>query len=325
MSFKGKALYNLLKISHDEDPTVEVKPWQIAQYSNIDSEKLFSRLARLGITLSEQTFMAFADSFDTPEELVDCLWIEEETDERFEECYLIIFELWKRFFPKKQTLSIFGDELDQMICLYDKDALADEEELQKLISDLEDILDQAADSGTSTEEVFQMVCQFCAHDIETFLYDYIIEQMDEGNEIYASELLDGYYDYVSDKKWFDFLKARLIALSDAEDSDSLLLGLLEQQEENPDLDLCFEICRFVVNRGDTEIFFRAADLLLTLINQENEFQAFLDILAEFHRCLDLDYQEKAVLDILSNRKDIPADQAVTLKDKEMIKEYLKDS
>jgi nucleoid-associated protein YejK len=75
-----------------------------------------------------------------------------------------------------------------------------------------------------------MVCRDCAHDIEAFLYDYIIEQMDEGNEIYASELLDGFYDYISDKKWFDFLKARLFALSDSEDSESLLLGLLEQQE-----------------------------------------------------------------------------------------------
>ncbi|NBX70169.1 MAG: hypothetical protein EBR01_14600 [Proteobacteria bacterium] len=221
--------------------------------------------------------------------------------------------------------SIFGDNLDQMIYRYDRDELFDEEELQKLLSDLEDILDQAADTGGTPEEVFQMVCQYCAHDIEAFLYDYIIEQMDEGNEIYASELLDGFYDYISDKKWFDFLKARLFALSDSEDSESLLLGLLEQQEESPDLDLCFELCRFVVNRGDTEIFFRAADLLLKLIDKENEFHSFLDIVAEFHRCLDMDNQEKAVLDILAKRKNLALDRSIEAKDKEMIREYLKNA
>jgi hypothetical protein len=121
MSFKGKALYNLLKMSHGEDPTVEVKPWQIASYTDMTNESLFSRLSKLGLDLTDSAIIAFGESFDTPEELIDCLWLEDETDDKFKESYLILFELWKRFFPKKQSLSIFGDDLDQMIYRYDRD------------------------------------------------------------------------------------------------------------------------------------------------------------------------------------------------------------
>jgi hypothetical protein len=62
---------------------------------------------------------------------------------------------------------------------------------------------------------------------------------------------------------------------------------------------------------------------LKLIQKENEFHSFLDIVAEFHRCLDRENEEKAVLDILAKRKDIPLDATVDPEDKEMIKEYLK--
>lgn len=325
MGFKGRALYNLLKLFYVEGPQAEVKAWQIAPYRQMASEEIFSRLSSLGLPLDEETFLAYAETCDTPEELIDCLWVEEEMDEAHEEAYLLLFELWRRLLPKKQSLSLFGDELDHLIDLYDKGELIDEEELQKTLSDLEDILDQGVDAGAQPEEIFQMVIQFCAHDIETFLYDYIVEQMDSGSEIYASELVDNFYDYVQEKKWFDFLKARLFAISDSEESDVLLLGLLEQQEEERDLDLCFEIYRFLVNRGDTGLFFKSASLLLSLIETEEDFKAFLELLVEFYRCLDQEAEEKALLDILSKREDKKEEEAVTAADKEFVLEFLQNS
>lgn len=325
MRFKGRALYNLLNLSDLEDNINEVKPWQVAPYRQMSSEELFSRLSKLGIFLTEESFLAYGETCDTPEELIDCLWVEEETDEKQEESYLITFELWRRYLPKKQSLSLFGDELDHLIYLYDKGELLDEEELQKALSDLEDILDQSADAGTKPEEIFQMISQYCAHDIETFLYDYIIDQMDSGNETYASELLDGFFDYVEEKKWFDFLKARLFALSDSEESDVLLLGLLEQQEEESDSELCFEICRFLVNRGDTKLFFRTANLLLAQIKTEEDFRIFLELLAEFYRCLDQEPVEKAVQDLINKRKNKKEEDAISEADKVQILEFLQDS
>ncbi len=324
MSFKGKAFFNLLKMAHSEDPNSKVKSWQLMEYRGENIENLWMRLVKLGLTIDEKTFMAYADTCDSPEELIDCLWLDEGQEDDYQEAYLIIFEIWRRLLPKKQSLSLFGDELDRVIFLYDKGELNDEENLQNLLTELENILDQCADAGTEPEEVFEMISQYCAHDIETFLYDYIIEQMDRGDETYASELLDGFYDYVSDKRWFEFLRARLFSLSDSEESDYLLLGLVEQQEEDRDLELCFEICKFLVNKGDKTIFYKAANLLLEIIQKEEDLKGFLDMLAEFHRCLDQDYFEKAVLDILSKRSRVPAESICTEDDKKFIREYLQD-
>ena len=325
MGFKGKALFNLLKLSHGEDPTVEVKPWQIASYRSIETKHLFDRLKALGICLDEPSFSAYADSIDTPEELIDFLYLEEEHSEDYEEAYLIVFELWRRLLSKKQSLSLFGDELDHLIFLYDRGELLDEEQLQRVLSELEDILDQSVDAGASPEETLEMVSQYLAHDLEAFLYDYIIDQMDEGNDLYASELIDGFFDYVSGKRWFEFLKARLFAVSNSEESELLLLGLLEQEEEEPDLELIFEIARYVVIRGDTDLFIKAGELILSEISKEEDFRTFLDLLAEFHRCLDKEQTEKAVIDLIKKRSDLSGDTLISKQDKQMALQYLKDT
>ena len=324
MRFRGKALYNLIRFSYMEKPTSEVKPWQVAGYRQMTQEELWARLSKIGVTLTAAGLLPYAESCDCPEELIDCLWLEEEPDDKYEEAYLILFELWRRLLPQKQTLSIFGDEFDHMLYAYDKGELLDEELLQKSIADLEDILDQSADAGTEPEEVFQTVSQYCAHEIETFLYDYIIEQMDEGSETYASELLDGFYDYVLEKKWFDFLRARLFAIRESQESDTLFLRLLEQQEESPDLELCFEICRFIVNRGDTALFIKASEMVLVQLELEEDYQGLLEILAEFYRCLDQESQEKALLDAISKRSAKQQDAAVSAPDKKWVYDFLEE-
>lgn len=307
-----------------EDPSAEVAAWQVAPYRKMEMEKLFSILSKQGIKLSDQTLVSYAESCESPEELVDCLLLEDCTDEEYEKAYLALFELWRRLLPRNQTLSIFGDELDHLIFLYDAGQLLDEEDMQNILSELEDILDDTADKGIGPEEAFQMVTQYCAHDIEAFLYDYIIQQMDEGSDTYASELIDGFYEYVQSRRWFDFLKARLFASRDSEEAGSLLLGILELQEEDPDLELAFEIARFVVNRGDTYLFIMAAKSLLSQIEREEDFKALLHLVAEFYRCLDEEGEEKAALDIICKRENIKDDADVTPSDKSLVLEFLKD-
>ena len=41
------------------------------------------------------------------------------------------------------------------------------------------------DEGLPPEQAFQLISPYCANDIETFLYDFIAEQIDEDNESYA--------------------------------------------------------------------------------------------------------------------------------------------
>jgi ElaB/YqjD/DUF883 family membrane-anchored ribosome-binding protein len=324
MRFKGRALYNLIRLTHTEDPSSEAEPWQIAPYRQMSVAHLFSLLSNLGLSLTEDSFLSYGDSCETPEELTDSLTLEDVDDEQYEKVYLVVFELWRRLLPRKQTLSVFGDELDHLIFLYDSGELLDEEDLQNILSELEDILDETADKGADPKEALLMVAQYCAHDLETFLYDYITQQMDEGMQTYASELIDGFYDYVQARPWFDFLKARLFAESDAEEGSSLLLGMLEMQEEDPDLELAFEIARFVVNRGDTYLFIIAAHRLLALIEREEDLQALLHLIAEFYRCLDEENEEKVALSILTERKNYPEEHLVTAEDKKSIAMLLQD-
>ena len=141
MELKGKALFNLLKISSQEEKPLEIQPWQVENLKKLAIEELFSRLKKMSLMLDESSFYLYAENCETPEELVECLCCDEESAQRYDQVYLIVFELWRRLIKEKFCLSIFCDELDHWIELYDAEKLEDEEPLQKCLSFLEDILD----------------------------------------------------------------------------------------------------------------------------------------------------------------------------------------
>ena len=195
----------MLRMSWLENPKLQVHPWQIEDYRSWEMNKLFNQLKKLGIALTEDSFRAYAESSENPEELIDFLWIDEEDVEGYHHAYLLLFEIWRRLMVEKPSLSVFCDELDRLIEAYDR-GQPDEELLDDALADLEDILDQMADQQGSPKKVFQEVSLHCAQDLEGFLYDYISDQITAGNELYASELLDGNYEFLSDRKRFDFLR-----------------------------------------------------------------------------------------------------------------------
>ena len=304
MHFKGRSLYNLLQVSAKEDSSIKAEPWQLLDYRSLSEEVLFKKLFELGIGLSRENFLLYAENCDTPEELLECLWLKESDQEGEERAYLLIFELWRRLFPSKQSLSIFFDDLDRIISQFDEGAMVDEEVVQEMLSGLEDILDQSIDQGAKPEEIFKSVLEYAAHDVEEFLYDYISELLEEGSDIAASKLIDAFEDYVSDAKWFDFLRARLFSLTDAdlEDSSSLLHGILEEQEENPDLIFLNEICGFLVHRGDVSLFFECVMLIIEQIRTEGDLQDLLALVSEFYHCLDKEKSENRVLKFIKSRE-----------------------
>lgn len=301
MELRGRALFNLLRISWLEDPKIKVKPWQVEDYRSLPTDKLFSRLKELGIVLDEQGFAAYAESCDSPEDLVECLWVDEEDLDKQDASYLILFELWRRLLPHNQSLSIFCDELDQMIEQYDQGTLEDEESLQKALEDLEDILDESADLSGSPVKVFEDLSQFYAHDLHGFLYDYISDQIERGEETYASELINAFYEFIPDKKWFDLLKAWLFASMDVEELNRVAGRLLEELLDEPDLDLLLEIAKFLVHRGDVRLFMQAARHAIELLKTEEQFQQLLRLIAEYYRCLDKDDEEKYIHQLIQKR------------------------
>ena len=127
MQLRDIALYNLLKINWLEDPSIDVEAWQVEDYRKISYEELFERLEKLGISLTQESFFIYSENVSTPEQLLEFLWIHDDEAKEYDQAYLIIFELWRRLLPEKQSLSIFCDELDYRIELYDKKKLEDEE------------------------------------------------------------------------------------------------------------------------------------------------------------------------------------------------------
>lgn len=245
MQFKGRSLYNLLQLSKQEDSSLEVEPWQICNYRSLKEEELFAGLSSLGIPLSKESFIFYAENADSPEDLVEYLWIEENNPQGEERTYLFVFELWRRLFPGRESISVFFDKLDFLISQFDAGELLDEEEVQEVLFGLQDILDKSVDQGEKQQEVFSSVLQYTAHDVEGFLYDYIGELLEEGNEVLASKLIDAFDPYVFEKKWFTLLRARLFSLTDEDRAMTSLHRILEEAEEEADLAFSEEVGRFL--------------------------------------------------------------------------------
>ncbi len=310
MELKGKALYNLLRSSWQEDPSISFKPWQIEDYRKLTEADLFSRLRRLSIVLDHPSFMVYAEDCESPEELVDCLCCDDENLEKNDETFLIVCELWRRHLPDRPSLSLFCDELDLLFAAYDNQMLDDEEKLQIALSDLRDILDEAVDQGSSALDAFENVANHCAHDLESFLYDYISDQIEAHNDLNASELLDAFYEYVSDQKRFDFLRARIFAESDIAEGNLLIARLLEVLAEMPDLSLLLEMAEYLVNRGDVHLFMQAVRQAIPLLEQEDDLQNLMQQIAAYYRCLDREHEEKEIERLLSARSTYPFDRPI---------------
>ncbi|MBS0604872.1 MAG: hypothetical protein JSS60_07535 [Verrucomicrobia bacterium] len=315
MKLKGKALFNLLKISWLEDRNSDVQQWQVEDLRDLSIEDLFSRLKSIGLILNEESFYLYAENCESPEELADCVWFEEDDLEGHDKAYLLLFELWRRLLPGKMCLSVFCDEIDQMIDLYDSGEMENEETLQNALSMLEDVLDEAYDEEGDPQAIFSAVADYCAHDLERFIFDYISDQIIEKNETYASELVDAFYDYSSDRRRFDLLRARLFAISDLEESNIIYGRILEELADEPDLELVAQVAESLIRHGDVRLFMQAIKQALPLLRTEEEFQSLLALCAEYYRCLDRDAEEKTIKGLLDERSSRPLEKAIEPTDK----------
>lgn len=321
METRGRALYNLILMNWQEDPDLSLEPWQVEDYRSLSTTDIFKRLKALGIPLDEESFKSYADACASPEELTDTLFVEEELDQ-FDEVYLLVFELWRRFLPEKESLSIFCDELDHLINLYDHDQLENEESLNDAITELERILDENVDQGEDPQALFQEISLYCAHDLQSFIYDYSADQIDHEHLLQASEIIDGFAPYITDARWFEFLQYRLLAAADPDEGEIMLARILEEQNQSPDFELLLEIARCLVNQGEVANFLKVVKQAKNLIETEQDFQELLAITCEFYRLLDREEKSEKLFDILKQRQDIPLEQEIASNDKHF-KEYFK--
>jgi hypothetical protein len=323
MQIERRALYNSLRMNWLRDPKIAALPWQVEDYRILPVQTLFDRLQALEICLDRVSFLALSENVETPEDLTDDLVADSDVDAiKQDQIYLIIFELWRRLVPEKQNISIFCDELDHHIDLYDRGLTESSESIQDILANFAILLDENTDEGGSPNEAFLSLTNACAHDIETFLYDFIADQIDSKHESYASELLDDFSPYISDTKWFDLLKIRLLAISEAPHDGHLMRRISHEAVENPDLEFNFEVLASLVQGGAPEVFRFFVNQSVPLLDSEEDFQDLLVICADYFHFLDREQKEQEVQSIIDKRSQIVLNKLINKSDPD-IKQLVK--
>jgi hypothetical protein len=297
-----KALYNLLRMNSKEDPNFKADAWAIEDLRVLPIEELFSKLLKYQVQLDRKAFVSFAEQCDTPEDLADLLLPDAALEEERDPFYLIVFELWRRLVPEKQSLSIFGDELDHRITLYEEESLDNDELIQDALANLLEILDENVDAGADPEQILSAVSDYCAHDLENFLYEYIRELLDTGNSLYASELMDGFSVYATEPIWFDFLRIRILALTDIGEANKAMEKLLKNEIE---LSLLLDILQFLSANGDHALFKLGIKKAILLLESQEDLREVVRLTADFYNRLDEEAKEKEAQKLLLQQKKGP--------------------
>jgi hypothetical protein len=291
-----KAYFNWIRLKWEQNPSLPVEPWQVEDYRELSIDTLLDRLAAFGLALTEENFLMMAENYQSPEELTHYLWSKKENEFPI---YLLLFELWRRLLPEKESLSIFCDELDNRIQLYLKDASHDHG-LSNALDRLQELLEESTDLGEGARAIFSALSRHVAHDLEGFLFDYISDQIEARHDAEATEWLKIFYPYVSDAISFDFLNARLLILADGHEGNLAFKKLLNQ---SLDLDLLLEMAAFLIHHGDPHLFQKASHLCLDQIETEEDFQELLAIVADYCHFVEKDSAEQQVQAVFSKRME----------------------
>jgi hypothetical protein len=300
-AIERRALYNLLRMNWLHEPTLSVESWQVEDYRTLPLTTLFERLQQFNIHLDRLSFIAYADECDSPEDLTDHLIGDQNySAPQEDQIYLVVFELWRRLMSEKPSLSVLCNELDYQIHLYDQEKLNDPLALQNALSHFVQILDENADQGVPPQEVLELISSYCAHDFETFLYDFISDQMDEGNEAYAHELLEDFDTYLGNNKWFKLLRIQLSSQTHSK-GQKIARDIIEEHLNDNDLDYHLELLSIMVEKGDQATFHLIMKKTLPLIKREEDFQDLLSIAIDYFHRLDQHQEEMTLKAILEKR------------------------
>lgn len=310
-----RALYHLLRMNWLNEPTLSVEPWQIEDYRALPLPFLFNRLKAFSIALDRMSFIAYADECDSPEDLTEHLTADrplQSTEE--DQIYLLIFELWRRLLSEKPSLSVLCNELDLQVCLYDNHELENPFGLQDALAHFVQVLDENVDEGIPPEKAFELISTYCANNLETFLFDFIAEQIEEENESYALELLDDFDPFLGNNKWFKLLRIRLFEKTQNKTAQKISQEVFEEHMTEADPDFNLEFLSVLLETGDSTLFRQVIVQTLPFITREEEFQDLLAIVIDYFRRLDLEQQESALKMVFEKRSHLALDKTFNAHD-----------
>lgn len=287
-----RALYHSLRVNWQLNPNLKVKGWQVEDYRKIPPEELFSRLETLGVPLDYARFISLAEEEDTPEDLAEAVLPDEvEEQEVADQIYLLIFELWRRFLSERQTLSLLCDEWDHEIDLYEAGKPESLEGIGDVIGRFITLLEETEDQEEDPQVLFDSVVQGCAHDIEGFLYDFSLAQVEEQNFSYARDIVDAFLPYAKEKHWFKLLDAEISAHFDLESSHRIIHQLLKECPEIDDLEFNLEFLAYLAQKGEERSFFQLVKITIPQLQIEEDFWDLLTSCEDFFHFKDAETEE----------------------------------
>ena len=127
-------------------------------------------------------------------------------------------------------------------------------------------------------------------------------QIDIENDLYASELLDGFYSYVDNKRWFDLLRIRLVSAVDVEEGNVMAQRLLESLKEDPELYLLFETLHFLIYVGETEQFIATFYQAMEQLETEEDFRELLMLTAEYLELINKEKEMEKINELIDKQK-----------------------
>lgn len=321
---KNKSFYNSLRINQRKGR--DLQNWQTLDYRACELEDLFEQLNQLGVSIDHVSFLPLADQAENPEELAKELLDDSLTEEIKQRVYLLIFEIWRRLKPEKQSLALLCDELDYRIESYERGQEESSEALQDIIANLAVILDENTDLGEDPVNVFNYVSSECAYDLESFLYRFIEDQIEVRNYSYAEELLEDFSPYISDLLWFNVLRLRLMLIKNDPKVQKFANELVHEILSENDLEISLETLSCLAQGGDRDLFLLLFSHTLSLLKTEEDLQDVLVICKEYSRFLDEESKELMIVHLLDERARIDPMTPLNLsqKDQTALLEIIKE-
>ncbi len=299
MDFQGRAFYNLLRFNSLEDPAARhYEKWQIEDYRSLTDDAIFARLNSLSLFLDLESFQEIAKNFDTPEALSEYLTPDEFEAEICDKIYLCFFELWRRYRKDCRSISIFCDELDLWMEVYDGQKEDIDDIINSYLFELENLLDEEVDRGRDPKLVFSSITPYLAHDIENFIYDFVYDLIEKDSTLIASELIDAFLPYVQRSAWFEFLRLKVFSKMDIDQFPSLVHRFSEKVIELKDIELLIEVLDLLIDVSLVDLFLNLYRSGLKFVSNYTIAQEFLVILKEFYDSIE-DHKKSNQVQLIS--------------------------
>lgn len=278
------------------------------------TDQLLKDLQVFGVKLDSFTFQTLAEKYDSPEEMSYRLIGNQEPNPYV--C-ILVFEIWKRLLPEKRSLSIFCDEFEHLISLYHEGQRTHFNDLMDGLAYMQYILDQSVDEGANPVAAFHTLQSYCSTDLETFLFSFMLDQINEGDASYAKELLEGFSRYMSQTARFKYLAIRIEIEEDPNEGFTKLEEFLAKLDPQTPKKFVDEILSFLAESGNHSLFYEFTQKTIAWIREEVDFKILLEICYNHYKALDLQQPALMIAKLFEKRGSVPKETPFSQNDPDL--------